>query len=92
MTDEDLTTAKAAPPARNRREVARRLGAAGVGGLIVAFALLNRKKVDVNWILGTWSTSLILVIAISFLLGVVGGFLLRARQARGRQRARERKA
>jgi uncharacterized integral membrane protein len=63
-----------------------------VGGLIVAFALLNRKKVDVNWILGTWSTSLILVIAISFLLGVVGGFLLRARQARGRQRARERKA
>ena len=39
---------------------------ASVGGL---FAVLNFDEVEVNWILGTWSTPLIVVIALSMLVG-----------------------
>jgi uncharacterized integral membrane protein len=55
-----------------------------LGGLAVLFAVLNFDKVDVNWLLGTWSTPLIVVIAISFLLGAGVGLLVgRRRGARG---------
>jgi uncharacterized integral membrane protein len=39
---------------------------AGVGGV---FAALNLDEVEVNWILGTWSTPLIVVIALSMIVG-----------------------
>ena len=39
---------------------------AGVGGV---FAALNLDEVEVNWILGSWSTPLIVVIALSMLIG-----------------------
>jgi uncharacterized integral membrane protein len=75
-------------PARaERTERARLLAALLLGGLLVAFALLNTHKVDVNWILGTWSTPVIVVIAASFALGLGSGALLyrgRARARRGR--------
>jgi uncharacterized integral membrane protein len=56
-----------------KRQVAV-LALAGVGGV---FAALNLDEVDVNWILGTWSTPLIVVIALSMLIGAGLGVLVR---------------
>jgi uncharacterized integral membrane protein len=70
-------------PARGRREQARTIAAVGLGGLAAAFAVLNVDEVDVNWILGTWSTPLIIVIAISFLIGAGLGFLVARRRGGG---------
>ena len=70
-------------PARGRREQARTIAALGLGGLGVLFAVLNVDEVEVNWILGTWSTPLIIVIALSFLVGAAVGFLV-ARRREGR--------
>jgi uncharacterized integral membrane protein len=68
----------------SRRERARALAMFALGGLAALFAVLNFDKVDVNWLLGTWSTPLIVVIAISFLLGAGVGLLVgRRRGARG---------
>ena len=60
----------------------KQIAAAILGGLGVLFAALNLGEVQVNWILGTWSTPLVLVIVVSFLLGVAGGLLLARRRAR----------
>jgi uncharacterized integral membrane protein len=59
---------------RTRADQARLILAGVVGGLTVAFALLNLNRVEVNWILGTWETPLILVIAVSLLVGAAGGY------------------
>jgi uncharacterized integral membrane protein len=60
---------------------------AGVfGGLAVAFALLNTGHVEVDWILGTWSTPLIVVILVTLLVGALLGFTL-ARRGRGARQA-----
>jgi uncharacterized integral membrane protein len=59
-----------------KRQVAV-LALAGVGGV---FAALNLDEVDVNWILGTWSTPLIVVIALSMLIGAGLGVLVRRRR------------
>jgi uncharacterized integral membrane protein len=50
---------------------------AGVGGV---FAALNLDEVDVNWILGTWSTPLIVVIALSMVIGAGLGILVTRRR------------
>jgi uncharacterized integral membrane protein len=39
---------------------------AGIGGV---FAAANLDEVKVNWVLGTWETPLIVVIALSMLIG-----------------------
>ncbi len=67
-----------------RRRVQARLIAAGIGlGLIIVFAVVNLHKVKVDWIVTTTDTSLTVVIAVSFVLGVLGGILLwRRRSAR----------
>jgi uncharacterized integral membrane protein len=70
-------------PARGRREQARTIAALGLGGLGAAFAVLNVDDVDVNWILGTWSTPLIIVIAVSLLIGAGLGFLVGRRRGGG---------
>jgi lipopolysaccharide assembly protein A len=44
-------------------------------GLTVAFALLNLKDVRVDWIFGSGRAPLIIVIAISLLVGVVITYL-----------------
>ena len=59
-----------------RRQIAA-LGLAGVG---VAFAAVNLDEVKVNWLLGTWSTPLIVVIALSMVVGAALGFLVSRRR------------
>ena len=49
--------------------------------LLVLFALLNTHEVGVDFIFNTWSTSLILVIAIAGALGFLIGFLVRGHYA-----------
>jgi uncharacterized integral membrane protein len=59
------------PRARpDRKERMRLAVAAALGIAATLFAVLNLDDVDVNWIVGTWSTPLIVVIVVSFLLGV----------------------
>jgi uncharacterized integral membrane protein len=53
------------------------LALAGLGGV---FAALNLDEVDVNWILGTWETPLIVVIALSMLVGAALGLLVSRRR------------
>lgn len=67
-------------PERTRRQQARLVVGLVLSGLGVAFALLNLDEVGVNWIVGTWDTPLIVVIAVSVLVGAGLGFLV------GRQR------
>jgi uncharacterized integral membrane protein len=61
----------------DKRQIAL-IGLAGVGGV---FAALNLDEVDVNWILGTWETPLIVVIALSMLIGAGLGYLVTRRRA-----------
>jgi uncharacterized integral membrane protein len=53
------------------------LALAGLGGV---FAALNLDEVDVNWILGTWETPLIVVVALSMLVGAALSYLISRRR------------
>lgn len=66
----------------DRKERNRRIAALVVGVLIVVFAVVNTDKVKVDWVVASSSTPLIVVIAVSFLLGLAGGYLLRGRRAK----------
>ena len=69
----------------NRRPEKRRIdkrqialvGLAGIGGV---FAALNLDEVDVNWIFGTWETPLIVVIALSMVIGAGLSYLVTRRR------------
>jgi uncharacterized integral membrane protein len=69
---------EAAPSKRDR---GRQIAMIAFGGLAVLFALLNLDEVKVNWLLGTWQTPLIIVIAVAFLLGALAGWLGARRRA-----------
>jgi lipopolysaccharide assembly protein A len=58
----------------------RQIAALGLAGLGIAFAAVNLDEVEVNWILGTWETPLIIVIALSILVGAALGFLVSRRR------------
>ena len=58
----------------------RQIVALGLAGLGIAFAAVNLDEVEVNWILGTWETPLIIVIALSMLIGAALGFLVSRRR------------
>ena len=45
--------------------------------MLVVFAVLNTDDAKVNWIFGTWETSLIVVILLSGAIGFALGFLVR---------------
>ena len=60
----------------NRRERARLLAAAILGALIAVFAVVNLNDVKVHWIFTTGQTPLILVIALTFVLGVIADRLV----------------
>ena len=59
----------------------RQIAALGLAGVGIAFAALNFDEVEVNWILGTWETPLIIVIAISMVIGAGLGYLATRRRA-----------
>jgi uncharacterized integral membrane protein len=58
------------PPAR-RRDQARLTAGLILGGLGLVFALVNLSDVKVDWIVGSAHSPLILVIAVSVLIGIV---------------------
>jgi uncharacterized integral membrane protein len=58
----------------------RQVAALALGGAGVAFAVVNLDEVKVNWLLGNWRTPLIVVIAISMLVGAALGFLVSRRR------------
>ena len=64
------------------KENRRLLAGLILGAAVAIFAVLNRDDVDVNWIVGSGRTPLILVIAISFVAGVLFGYLTRAARDR----------
>ena len=72
MTGEDATPkperSRGRTPARSQRT--RLVVAGGLGGLAVLFAVLNLDDVEVNWVLGTWSTPLIVVIVLCVAAGM----------------------
>lgn len=61
---------------RDRKAQARQIGVIALTVLMTLFAVLNLDKVSVNWIVGTWRTPLIIVIAVSLLIGAGAGYLL----------------
>jgi uncharacterized integral membrane protein len=63
-----------------RRIDKRQIALIGLAGLSGVFAALNLEEVEVNWILGTWDTPLIIVIAISTLFGAGLGYLAARRR------------
>lgn len=70
------------PSKADRKERNRRIAAIVVGVLIVVFALVNTDKVKVSWIVTSTTTPLIVVIVVTFLLGLAGGYLLHGRRAK----------
>lgn len=64
----------------------RQVGVIVLAGLGGVFAALNLDEVEVNWILGTWSTPLIVVIALSMLVGAALA-MLAGRRRGGKDRA-----
>ena len=60
----------------------RKLAVIALGGLGGAFAVVNFDEVEVNWLLGTWDTPLIVVIALSMVIGAGLGMLV-SRRRRG---------
>jgi uncharacterized integral membrane protein len=59
----------------------RQIAGVALGALGIVFAVVNLDEVKVNWILGTWRTPLIVVIALSIVVGAGLGLLI----ARGRR-------
>ncbi len=69
---------------RSGREATRLAVAVVVTAFVAIFAVLNTSEVEVNWILGTWNTPLIVVILACLLIGLAIGFGV-ARIGRGRR-------
>ena len=57
------------------RDRARLTTALAAGALVAVFAVFNLDQVDVNWIVGTWQTPLIVVIVLSLVIGAVAGYV-----------------
>ena len=58
----------------------RQIAVVVLAGLGIAFAVANLDEVKVNWVLGTWQTPLIVVIALSMVIGAGLGFLAARRR------------
>jgi uncharacterized integral membrane protein len=59
----------------------RQIVALVLAALGVVFAAVNLDQVKVNWVLGNWKTPLIVVIALSLLVGAALGLLVSRRRA-----------
>jgi uncharacterized integral membrane protein len=80
MTDDLSSSGRGRQPERSRKERARVVVVAGVSALAALFAVLNLDEVEVNWIVGTFDTPLIVVIAVSILLGAALGYVAARRR------------
>jgi uncharacterized integral membrane protein len=58
----------------------RQIAGLGLAALGVAFAVANLDEVKVNWVIDTWRTPLIVVIALSMVIGGGLGFLAARRR------------
>ena len=73
---------KKRPPTVLRKENRRLVLGVLLGALVAVFAVLNRDEVEVNWIFGTAQTPLIIVIAATFALGALTGWIAGAARRR----------
>lgn len=64
-------TAQTPEQRRSRREMVRTGGLVLLAVLMTLFAVLNVKKVEVNWIFGKSEMPLIIVIVVSLLVGIL---------------------
>jgi uncharacterized integral membrane protein len=73
---------EARPAHDDGRKVNVKLIVLGVlAAILVLFAVLNTHEVGVDYVVDTWSTSLIVVIGVSALIGFAIGFLVRGHLA-----------
>jgi uncharacterized integral membrane protein len=74
-------------PVKKERAIASKtIAAVAVGVLLIAFGAANSDDVRINWLVVHSSTPLIVVIAISALLGaILGGLAVARRPRRGRR-------
>ncbi len=75
------------PKARNRGELSRTIAVAVLALAVILFAVKNLKQVRVNWIVGSGSAPLIIVIGITLLVGIVITHL--ATRLSGRKRKKD---
>lgn len=67
----DITSGRQPATKADRAARPRQLALVVVTALVTLFAVLNLDEVQVNWIVGSWSTPLIVVIAVSAVLGAL---------------------
>jgi uncharacterized integral membrane protein len=80
MSEDLPSSGRERHPQRSRRERARVVVVAGTAALAAVFAVLNLDEVEVNWIVGTFDTPLIVVIAVSILVGAALGYVAARRR------------
>jgi uncharacterized integral membrane protein len=71
-------------PHKLRRDHVRKALVIAVGAYAVLFAVLNLDKVNVNWVIASGDTPLIVVIIVCLLIGVGGDRVLVRRARKGR--------
>jgi uncharacterized integral membrane protein len=81
MSEDLPSSGRRGSPERSRKDRARLVVVAGVSALAALFAVLNLDEVEVNWIVGTFDTPLIVVIAVSILVGAALGYVAARRRA-----------
>jgi lipopolysaccharide assembly protein A len=90
MTDPTERTPAKRPEDKPDRTAGTRMAAAAIlGGIAAVFAVINLDDVEVDWLVGSWQTPLIVVIVLSMLLGA-GLDRLLVRRARKRKLERRR--
>ena len=88
MTDADptrspVTGTQQSPVKKERALVPKTIAAAAVAFVLIAFGISNNDKVPVDYLVFTRDSPLILVIAVSALLGaLIGGLIVRRRSSR----------
>jgi len=90
MSDHADRTPATRPGDKPEKAANARLVAAGILGVLAGvFAVINLEEVQVDWLIGSWETPLIVVIVVSMLLGA-GIDRLLVRRARKRKEIKRR--
>jgi uncharacterized integral membrane protein len=71
-------------PRRRRRDQGRTIALVLLAVIATLFAVLNTKKVEVNWIVGSSHAPLIIVIVVSLLVGIILTYFADRRAAKRR--------